>query len=307
MKRNRKRSGVQILLGLLMALAILPVTALARGPLETEHPTSLAMDYPCEGAEFRLFQVAEVSRYAAYTATPAFAAYTPDFADVVDQTGWQALAQTLAAYAQRDGVTPDVLGDTDAAGKLSFAGLKTGLYLVTVGTVEKDEYVYRCAPFLVALPELDAKDQWVYDVTASPKYEKIPLRDLVDEKQVVKVWKDGDASGRPDYVEIQLICDGEVWDTVTLNADNQWRHTWTHLDKGHTWQVVEKNIPDGYTVSVEQEGDLFIVTNRKPAGPQDPTLPQTGMLWWPVGLLAASGMALFLLGWSRKNHSHDEK
>ena len=307
MKRNRKRFGVQALLGLLVLLAILPVTALARGPLETEQPTSLTMEYPCEGATFQLFQVAEVSRYAEYTATTAFAAYAPDFDGAVDQTGWQALAQTLAAYAQRDGVTPDVQSVTDAAGKLSFTGLKTGLYLVTVSTTEKDEYVYQCAPFLVALPELDEEDQWVYDVTASPKYEKIPLRDLVDEKQVMKVWKDGNASDRPDHVEIQLICDGKVWDTVTLNADNQWRHTWIRLDKGHTWQVVEKNIPDGYTVSVEQEGDLFIVTNHKPAGPQDPTLPQTGMLWWPVGLLAVSGMALFLLGWSRRNRSREEK
>ena len=28
-------------------------------------------------------------------------------------------------------------------------------------------------------------------------------------------------------------------------------------------------------------------------------LPQTGMLWWPVPLLAVAGVALFLAGWIR--------
>lgn len=30
------------------------------------------------------------------------------------------------------------------------------------------------------------------------------------------------------------------------------------------------------------------------------TLPQTGMLWWPVPVLALSGMVLFLFGWAGK-------
>lgn len=38
------------------------------------------------------------------------------------------------------------------------------------------------------------------------------------------------------------------------------------------------------------------------------TLPQTGMLWWPVPILAMSGMFLFILGWGiqRRNSSHED-
>lgn len=36
---------------------------------------------------------------------------------------------------------------------------------------------------------------------------------------------------------------------------------------------------------------------EKPAKPQDPTLPQTGQLNWPVPVLAVGGIALFALGW----------
>ena len=37
------------------------------------------------------------------------------------------------------------------------------------------------------------------------------------------------------------------------------------------------------------------------------TLPQTGQLWWPVPLLAASGMMLLLLGliWNRRGRSDE--
>ena len=38
------------------------------------------------------------------------------------------------------------------------------------------------------------------------------------------------------------------------------------------------------------------------------TLPQTGMLWWPVPILAMSGMFLFILGWGiqRRNSSYED-
>ena len=36
---------------------------------------------------------------------------------------------------------------------------------------------------------------------------------------------------------------------------------------------------------------------EKPTKPQDPTLPQTGQLNWPVPVLAVGGVMLFALGW----------
>ena len=83
-------------------------------------------------------------------------------------------------------------------------------------------------------------------------------------------------------------------------------------------------MPEEYTVTVSREGITFVVTNTlteeitdepTPEGPlpevpeenipdepvpQGPALPQTGVLWWPVPLLACAGMALFLAGWARR-------
>ena len=54
-------------------------------------------------------------------------------------------------------------------------------------------------------------------------------------------------------------------------------------------------MPNGYTVTMAQEGNVFVLTNTYPRK-QPPTLPQTGMLWWPVPILACAGLALLITG-----------
>ena len=149
---------------------------------------------------------------------------------------------------------------------------------------------------------------------------------------MLKVWEDGDGENRPESIQVQLLKNGEVAETVTLSAGNNWRYTWRNLSEKEDWRVVEKETPKGYTVTVSQEGITFVMTNTQgePEEPEEPTepekpgepeepgvdipeepvpeesvpsgpkLPQTGQLWWPVPLLALAGMLLFLLGWIRK-------
>lgn len=58
---------------------------------------------------------------------------------------------------------------------------------------------------------------------------------------------------------------------MTLSAGNGWSHTWSGLDDGCTWTVVEKEC-EGYTVRVEREGITFVMTNTYAAEiPDDPT------------------------------------
>ena len=61
--------------------------------------------------------------------------------------------------------------------------------------------------------------------------------------------------------------------------------------------------------------DEFLGTTdpEKPKKPGKPgggggggKLPQTGMLWWPVPALAASGILVFLLGWARNSKGKEE-
>lgn len=60
---------------------------------------------------------------------------------------------------------------------------------------------------------------------------------------------------------VQLLRDGEVYDTVTLSSDNNWRYTWPELSADHHWQVVEHRTPEDYTVLIEREGITFVMTN----------------------------------------------
>lgn len=117
---------------------------------------------------------------------------------------------------------------------------------------------------------------------------------------------------------MQLLRDGSVYDTVTLNADNNWRYTWSNLDNSYQWTVVEKEC-DGYNVVVSREGVTFVVTNTyqpettpptEPSTPTTssakPTLPQTGQLWWPVPMLCFAGLLFIVVGLIRRRRGDDE-
>ena len=99
-------------------------------------------------------------------------------------------------------------------------------------------------------------------------------------------------------------------DTVVLSEANDWEYTWDDLDADSQWRVVERDVPDGYTVTVEREGRVFIITNTKPDDTPEPSespepstspdepekLPQTGQLWWPVPLLFCAGLIFVAAG-----------
>ena len=77
----------------------------------------------------------------------------------------------------------------------------------------------------MSLPGLDGKDNWVYDVTADPKYgqEKEPGGNPdggTVRRQVLKVWEDDGTEARPESVTVQLLRNGEVYETVTLSEEN---------------------------------------------------------------------------------------
>ena len=117
-------------------------------------------------------------------------------------------------------------------------------------------------------------------------------------------YKEGDEDIRETTsIEVQLLCDGAIYDTVTLNAANHWRHVWRDLPADRRFTVTEKKV-EGYTVEVTLEGITYVVTNKakatkppttKPTKPGD-KLPQTGQLWWPVYALVATGLLCLVIG-----------
>lgn len=328
---------------LVLCLPMVPGKAQAIDPMETERTCSLTLHFApggkvVQGTAFRVWRVASAGPFAQFTPVAPFDGY-PVKMNGLTASGWADLATTLAGYVARDAIPPTATAQVTAKGAAAFSGLATGLYLVVGDPCQRDGVLYTPQAFLVSLPSRDANDQWVYDVQAKVKYEEelVPPGSHKVSVKVQKVWVDSpeDEAFRPQSITIQLLKDGAVYDTVVLTAGNNWRHTWTGLPPGHRWTIVEQTVVEGYQVAVSQNGSRsFVVTNTNkdidipPDGPpleDDPTidipdveipgveppgsgrLPQTGMLWWPVPVLAVGGMACFLAGWVKERKGRDHE
>ena len=65
---------------------------------------------------------------------------------------------------------------------------------------------------------------------------------------------------------------------------------------------MDKPAVPGYSSSIRETGDTFILTNT----PERQKLPQTGLLWRPVPVLAAAGLLPLILGMLlRRKNDHD--
>lgn len=80
---------------------------------------------------------------------------------------------------------------------------------------------------------------------------------------VRKVWSDGASKHRDDIVEVNLLKNGEVEETVELMTNNGWAYTFNNLDEGYTWTVEEAEVPAGYKVSYDTDGNTVTITNTK--------------------------------------------
>lgn len=310
-------------LGLLLSLA---GQAMAAGDIDTEKAVTLTLSYqdeylPISGARFSLYQVARAKKTGELTICEDFAPYEEsiDIRGRTDETdaAWRALALTLEGFVLRDKISPIDEGKTDEDGLLSFptsedVTLLPGLYLVVGRRHLQGEYYYDPQAFLIMLPTIDTEENvWQYHMAVLVKYDRRPARgDTPGEDQsVVKIWEDGGAStSRPGSITIDLLQDGELYDTVALTKENNWRYTWKGLDSRHRYLAVER-VPAGYAARTEREGNTIVLTNYAEFS-QSTTehagkLPQTGALWWPVGVLGVCGAGCLLLSGIIKKREQD--
>jgi hypothetical protein len=148
---------------------------------------------------------------------------------------------------------------SDNSGKVIFDNLQCGAYLVVPYEI-KEGYL-NPSPFIVTVPMKDeVHNKWLYNIDASPKIEAD--KDETDEKtyiSVKKVWETVEKT--PDSIKASLVKDGEIVDWVILSAENNWYHKWENLDKNHSWNVVETDVPSGYKASYVTSQMTVIITN----------------------------------------------
>lgn len=285
---------------LLLLSAAMPVFAAETGSITVlfQHK-----EQPVVGAGFEIYKAAEWNG-SGYALTGSFSDYPVKMTDDPNSEDWKTIASTLSAYAARDKIVPLASGTTDEKGELRFEGLSDGLYLLVGSSVELSNQRLFPQPMLVSVPYTTANGEKDYEVVTEPKYEARNTTEATLTRRALKIWKDdGNEDKRPQDVTVQLLSDGKIYDEQVLNAANNWSYTWEGLDATHDWKLTEKEVPEDYTVQITQQEITFTVTNTNdnpppppPSTPGKPTLPQTGLLWWPVPVLAGAGAVALFFG-----------
>ena len=269
---------------IIVLLITLPITAFAQGLDLNQsgaiHVTLLEKNgaSPIVGAELSIYHVATAalndSGHLSYTYTESFEACGTALDD-------PELAIKLEQFLNAHAVTA-TKAVTDSLGRAACTGLPLGLYFVmqtnTAGGFAP------CKPFLVTIPLL-SDGVYHYDVEATPKTEVAKLTSIT----IKKVWNTDETSTVPDSVTVQLLRNGTVVKTATLNAQNQWQVTFPDMPERDDYSVQEINIPQGFTVTYAQNGYSYTVTNTA-------ALIQAGQLTWPIPVFAIMGVVLLAVG-----------
>lgn len=274
----RRKSVFLMLFVILLTLSLCPPAFAAddsvdlskSGSITTTPRDSTGVHNGIPGCTIQLFHVAEVSSENGNLVYR----FTKDFSNCgisLDDLNAEGLAEHLEGFAVVQGLT-GTMKNTDRDGNVTFRGLNVGLYLVTqYGAVA--EY-FPFTPFLVAIPTTNAEGTgWIYDIDASPKAQPRPEPPVFHTKLTVKKVWEGAGIRHPESVEVCLLRNGRIYDTVVLNDKNSWKYTWHTLDTGFRWSIMELNVPTGYTAHYESVGTTATITNI--AGQEPPVVPET--------------------------------
>lgn len=277
-------------------------TADAVEPVSLTKDASLTLTYRCDGvalsgAPVSLYRIADFSADAQFTLTDVFQSTGLTLNGISSNREWDIIRTTLEGRIAADRLSPYRTASTDGEGCVRFEGLTPALYLVLPVQGIQDDAQYSFDSALITVPGLEQDGRWSYDVSVLPKAVRNEPTGTELEYTVLKLWQDaGSEDRRPTSVAVDLICNGSVVETVVLCGENNWSYTWTATDNGDVWQAVERNVPEGYVMTVERHTAGFTIVNTIP----DHTLPpQTGDTANPLlyaALIGVSGLALVLLG-----------
>lgn len=268
------------------------------------------------GVEWSIYRVAERNGEGGF-------ALCGDFSDCqvsleqLDGYTAQDAADTLAVFAGTENCEPLDVAVSSQDGMAEFEGLQNGIYLVAGDKLAVGSKLYEPSPALVEIDKGNVEIVGKFTVNEIPdEPEKVVYR-------VKKIWSN-ETEGitkRPESIVAKLYNGGELVESVELSEANMWTYEWEALEGGD-WKVAEEDVPDGCTVTYKKDGTEFEIINTfdDVSGGSDessepdssvpdssepdssvpdssePDLPQTGLLWWPVPVLAAVGLILVAVG-----------
>ena len=289
----RSISKIKYIITFLTALAIMLCVSVSGSAYHEKEVFQISGKYDLDNVIFSLYQVGTWNESSEIVPVNEYADYHIDYTD-------NQAPQTLEAYIKRDKPTPIMQVTTDKNGTFQFSEITEGIYLITGETTQTNGNLYFPSPTLVGVSINNPTAEIMIKTTVeSVKQQK--------DISVLKVWDDDDSQNRPSQVTVELLKDGDVYDTVQLSQNNNWQYQWKELDGSSEWRVMENTVPQDYTVHISADNNNFIITNTlsQKAIPQSTPekLPQTGQMNLPIIILFPMGVILIIVGIIRRKHS----
>lgn len=246
-------------------------TADAKEPIDISKKCSmeiiyLSKDKKLKDEQVSIYRLANMNSDATYSVAEDFDGYAIDLSSISGDEGWYELANTAYSYVMSDGITPTASGITNEYGIVTFDNLRSGIYLISkVHSEDSKKNVSNFEPSLIAVPGINEDGSYNYSVSVIPKGEITVTPSTPKRLTVVKKWKDKNhESERPESVEVGIFKDNQEIRTITLSEENDWSYTWVIPDDESHWSVIEKNVKDGYTVSITKRDAVYsVIKDRK--------------------------------------------
>ena len=313
-----KKIIAPVIMAIIMCLSVFALPAFAAEGQKLD-VAMLDGETALVGVNFQLYRIGTCSDGKINAESP-FDAYRVVY-DVSDAEDMQSLALTLSGYILRDGIEPSYSDATDENGVADFEDtyIENGVYVLMADKHHQDVTTYFAEPTLIMLPYGEDDTLAVY-----PKMTSVDdgTENISVSYKVLKAWVEDEGMTRPVEVGVELLRDGEVYDTVTLDESNNWSYEWHGLSVFYHWTVVEKWVSEGYRVMLTQDQKTLMLTNsgageetEETTSPDEGTtkpgtdkLPATGSLQWPIPVLVIAGLLLVTLGYAkcRKSELKDE-
>lgn len=236
-----------------------------------------------------------------YKLTETFKDYSIDLSNISSQSEYREIATTFASYIIADGLVADYMGVTNELGQVTYYNLNPGLYLTLSNEVQNGNQVIQFETFLTVVPNITDS------FTVKPKYTSYEIEDIEKEYKVIKQWKDKNhISERVENVDVDIYKNKELYQSIQLNADNNWTYTWKYQDDGSEWNIVERSIDKNYDVSIYKDKQVFILTNTYPDdGDNTPSTGDTSNIVFYMVAMSICGLLLILLALLLRKKDHD--
>lgn len=240
--------------------------------------------------EWKIYKIADIRSRSTFTLSGDFEKY-PVNLDNLSTSEMQTAAVTLETYAKVDEIVPQKSGITDENGIVKFDDLEYGVYLISGKSMVIGDLFYMPAPSVIMLSaNKESGVSWHYDLNALPKLKVLPVAMRIYDYDcfVKKTWTNDSEETRPESITVSLVRNGEEFDTELLTKDNNWQCEWHNLSSDFEWNIIEKDVPENYTVTYSQydvnttdndvEHDIEYVINNTFSAPQTEaiitTIPQ---------------------------------